>query len=60
MFSISSHMSLAVTEQCMDEDRCWSVKGKAMHTGMLQIFLTRVKMHTFAAKWVPPCLNEVQ
>jgi len=44
------HTSLAVTEQCIDEDRCWSVKGKAMHTGMLQIFLTRFKMHIFAAK----------
>lgn len=34
--SVSVHidMSVAITEQCMDKDRHWTVKEMAKHTGI--------------------------
>jgi hypothetical protein len=32
--SLHTHMPVAVTEQCMDEDGCYTVKELTEHTGI--------------------------
>jgi hypothetical protein len=62
---LHTDMTVALTEQCMDEDRHWTVKDLAEHTGIsgttvLQILQQDLKVHKIAAKLVPHHLSEVQ
>jgi hypothetical protein len=52
-------------QQCMDEDRCWTVKESGEHTGISGstvrwILWHDLKMRRIGTKWVPHRLNELQ
>lgn len=65
--SVSAHkdVSVAVIEQCLMDDRRWTVTELAQHTGIPASTVRRIlrqdlKMRKIAAKWVPHHLHETQ